>query len=180
MSRGVHRFTVRDLMMCAAMAALGIAIKQIVGPLIKIISAPLMIPGGTMAGGIYMMWLVMAFGLTDRRGAATLTGLIQAVIVMISGMYGSHGVMSLISYTMPGVAIDVGLLLAWTKIRGPLSAMAAGMLANMAGSICTNFIFFRLPLIPLLLSLSVAAFSGAVGGLLAWLLLKSLRKYGIV
>jgi len=38
---------------------------------------------------------------------------------------------------------------------------------------------FTLPVIPLLLSVFVSAFSGALGGLLSWQLLKALRRFGI-
>ena len=179
MKRLLRKFSIRDLIMCGAMAALGLAIKPLVVPLAHIISTPLMIPGGSLAGGLYMMWLVMALGLTGKRGTPSLTGLVQAVIVMVGGINGSHGIMSLFSYTMPGVAVDIGMFIGGSRIEGPVSALIAGILANVTGTLCVNLIFFSLPLIPLLLSVTVAAVSGGTGGILAWILLNSLRKYGI-
>lgn len=179
MNRLLKRFSIRDLVLSAAMAALGLAIKPIVVPLAHVISGPLMVPGGALAGGLYMMWLVVAFGLTQKRGTATLTGLVQAVIVVISGINGSHGVMSLLSYTLPGVAVDLGMFIIRHKIDGPVTAFIAGILANVTGTLCVNMIFFSLPIIPLLLSICIAAVSGGAGGIIAWVLLKSLRKYGI-
>lgn len=179
MKKLLKRFTVGDLVLIAAMAALGIAIKPIVVPLAHLVSTPLMIPGGALAGGLYMMWIVVAFGLTGKHGTALLVGLIQAILVMILGVSGSHGAMSLFSYTLPGLLVDLVFLLLRRGIDNmPLSLMA-GILANLAGTICVNIIFFSLPMIPLLLSLCVAAFSGGLGGVLAWLLLKALKKYGI-
>ena len=58
-------------------------------------------------------------------------------------------------------------------------ALLAGLLANLAGTVCVNIVFFALPLIPLLLSLCVAAFSGGLGGVLSWLLLTALRRFGV-
>jgi ABC-type thiamin/hydroxymethylpyrimidine transport system permease subunit len=139
-----------------------------------------MLPGGALAGGLYMMWLVMAFGLTGKRGSATLTGVVQAILVMITGVSGSHGAMSLVSYTMPGLLVDVVFLLLRRGIDSMPLALLAGLLANIAGTACVNLIFFSLPWIPLLLSLCVSALSGAVGGVLSWLLLKALERYGIV
>ena len=55
MKRLLQKFTVRDLVLIAAMAALGIAIKPVVVPLAHLVSTPLMIPGGALAGGLYMM-----------------------------------------------------------------------------------------------------------------------------
>lgn len=179
MNRLLKRFSIRDLVLSAAMAALGLAIKPVVVPLAHVISGPLMVPGGALAGGLYMMWLVVAFGLTGKRGTATLTGLVQAVIVVISGINGSHGIMSLVSYTLPGVAVDLGMLVARHKIDGPVTSFISGILANVTGTLCVNMIFFSLPLIPLLLSICIATVSGGVGGIIAWALLKSLRKYGI-
>ena len=58
-----------------------------------------------------MMWLVLGFGITGKRGTMTLIGFVQAILVMATGMVGSQGAMSLLSYTMPGILADLGLLL---------------------------------------------------------------------
>ena len=179
MNKVLNKFSVRDLILIAAMAALGIAIKPIVVPLAHLVSTPLMIPGGAFAGGLYMMWLVIAMGLTGKRGSATLAGLVQAILVMITGISGSHGVMSLISYTLPGLAVDLGLLIIRHRVCCPLCSFLAGILANVTGTAVVNMLFFSLPAVPLLLSLAVAAFSGGIGGLIAWELLKTMRKFGL-
>lgn len=165
--------------MIAAMAALGLALKAVISPVIRIVSASLFIPGGALAGGLYMMWLVMAFGLTGKYGAATLAGFVQAILVVITGIGGSHGLLSLVSYTLPGLVIDLWLLISRHRVCCLPCAFVACILANLAGTFSVNSIFFRLPLIPLLLSLAAAAFSGGLGGVLTWNLLKALRKRGI-
>ena len=179
MKRLLQKFTVRDLVLIAAMAALGIAIKPVVVPLAHLVSTPLMIPGGALAGGLYMMWIVVAFGLTGTHGTALLVGLVQAILVMITGVSGSHGAMSLLSYTLPGLLVDLVFLLLRRGIDSLPLALLAGLLANLAGTVCVNIVFFALPLIPLLLSLCVAAFSGGLGGVLSWLLLTALRRFGV-
>lgn len=179
MRNPLQAYSVRDLLVIAAMAGVGLAVKPLVLTVTHAVSAPLMIPGGALAGGLYMMWLVMAFGLTGKRGSATLCGLIQAILVLITGLIGSHGLMSLISYTLPGVAVDLGLLLMRHRCCCRLCCLVAGLLANIAGTAVVNLIFFALPLIPFLLTLFVSALSGAIGGLLAWELLSALRKHGI-
>ena len=177
--RAFSRFTLRELVLIAAMAAVGIAIKPIVVPLVHLVSTPLLMPGGALAGGLYMMWLVVAMGLTGKRGTATLVGLVQAILVMITGVPGSHGALSLVTYTLPGLAVDLGLLIIGHRVCCLPCAFFAGVLANLAGTMAISFAFFQLPLIPLLLRLAVAAFSGGVGGVLSWLILKALAKYGI-
>ena len=175
----LKNFTVRDMILIAAMSALGIVIKPIVVPLAHIISTPLMIPGGSLAGGLYMMWIVVAFALTGKHGTALLVGTVQAILVLISGVSGSHGAMSLISYIAPGLLVDILFFVLRRDIDSAPLAMLAGIAANLTGTFCANVVFFSLPLIPLLLSLFVAAFSGGVGGILSWLLLSALRRYGI-
>jgi len=162
------------------MAALGIAVKAVVTPLIQLASAPLFIPGGSLAGGLYMMWLVMAVGITGKRGAATLAGLVQTILVLLTGIGGSHGLFSLVSYTLPGVAIDVWLLVSRHRLCCLPCAFVSCILANLCGTFAVNLIFFRLPTIPLLLSLAAAAFSGGLGGVLSWHLLGALRKFDVI
>ncbi|MCL1827871.1 MAG: ECF transporter S component [Oscillospiraceae bacterium] len=178
--RSLRRFTVRDLILTAAAAALGIAVKTVVTPLIHIVSAPLLIPGGALAGGLYMMWLIMAAGLTGKRGAASLAGFVQAILVISAGGTASHGLLSLVSYTLPGLTVDLILFLARQRADALPGCFFACMAANIAGTISVNMVFFRLPLIPLLLSLTAAALSGGAGGVLAWHLLRALRRFNII
>jgi hypothetical protein len=87
--------------------------------------------------------------------------------------------MSLVSYTMPGVAIDLGLFIMRHRVCCAKCAFVAGILANVTGTVIVNMIFFSLPAIPLLLSVTVAAFSGGIGGIISWQLLKALKRFGI-
>ncbi|MDD2511219.1 MAG: ECF transporter S component [Syntrophomonas sp.] len=173
----LDRFSLFDLIIIAMMAALGIAIKPVVVPLAHIVSGPLFIPSGAVAGGFYMMWLVLGFGLTGKRGTATLIALVQALVVTGTGMVGSHGAMSLFTYTVPGVMADLGLLLIGHRVCCSPCAFLAGMLANMGGTIMVNLVYFRLPLIPLVLALSVAALSGGLGGILAFQIRQQLLRF---
>ena len=180
MQKALRRFTIKDLILIAAMAALGLAVKAVVTPLIHLASAPLFIPGGALAGGLYMMWLIMAVGLTGKRGSATLAGLVQAIMVILTGIGGSHGLISLVSYTLPGLIIDMWLLISRHRICCLPCAFISCILANLCGTMAVNQIFFKLPPLPFLLSLAAAAFSGGVGGVLVWHLLRALRKYDII
>lgn len=178
--KALRRFSIKDLILIAAMAALGLAVKAVITPLIHIVSAPLLIPGGALAGGLYMMWLPLAVGITGKRGAATLTGLIQAILVIITGVGGSHGLISLVSYSLPGLAIDIWLLLSRHRICCLPCSFVSCILANLFGTLAVGYVFFRLPVIPLLLSLTAAAFSGGLGGVLVWRLLQALRKFDVI
>ncbi|MBT9159083.1 MAG: ECF transporter S component [Dehalococcoidia bacterium] len=171
------RFYMFDLVLIALMAVLGIATKPVIVPLVRIITGPLLIPGGALAGGLYMMWLVMAAGLVGKPGAATLTAIVQAIVVMATGTFGTHGIATLVTYTVPGIAADVVFLFARRQKYNIGHYFLAGMAANISGTFLTMLVFFRLPLIPLLLALSSGALSGGLGGLIAFSIIKRFEKF---
>ena len=70
----LQHFTVKDLIIITSIAALGIAVKPIINPITKIISTPLGIPGGSLTGGLYMLWLVLTIVIVDKPLTGTLYG----------------------------------------------------------------------------------------------------------
>ncbi|MCR3922181.1 MAG: ECF transporter S component [Firmicutes bacterium] len=176
--RFLLRFTMFDLVLIALMACLGIATKPIIVPLTHIITGPLFIPGGAIAGGFYMMWIVLGAGLVRKPGTATLVATVQAIMVISLGIFGTHGLMSFFTYILPGIAVDVVLLLSRHKGCCVGCCFAAGIAANTSGTFLVNLVFFRLPLIPLVLSISSAALSGGLGGIIAHAVLSQLKKTG--
>lgn len=177
-SRALRAFSTRELVIIAVLAALGIAIKPVVVPIAHMVAAPFLIPGGAFAGGLYMMWLVVGMGLVGKRGTPTLIALVQALLVMVTGVPGSWGVMSLVIYTMPGVVMDLGLLLVRHNACCLRCCFLAGILANVTGTLMVSLVLL-LPSIPLLLALCTAALSGGVGGVMAWEVLKELHRFHI-
>lgn len=176
----LKRFSVFDLVVISLTAALGIGIKPIIVPLVHIITGPLYIPGGAAAGGFYMLWIVLGLGITGKPGTGTLIGLVQGLLVMITGVYGTHGAASIITYTFPGILVDVGARLLGRRLLSPGGFFILGLLANISGTYLSSLIFFRLPLIPLLLSLSTASLSGGLGGLIAYRIILELNKTNII
>ncbi|MGI5920872.1 MAG: ECF transporter S component [Syntrophomonadaceae bacterium] len=171
-----RRLSVYDLIIIAMMAAVGVATKVIIVPLIHIITGPFFIPSGAVAGGFYMLWLVLGFGITGKRGTMTLIGLVQAILVIASGIVGSHGVLSLLTYTVPGILADLGLFLIGHRVCCLPCSFLAGMFCNIGGTVMVNFIYFRLPIIPLAFSLGIAALSGGLGGIIAYKILQQVRE----
>jgi len=177
----LSKYTLFHLILIAVMAALGVGVKPVVSTLAHVITGPLFIPGGAVAGGVYMLFLVLAASLTGARGAGTLCGLCQGLLALGLGMAGSHGALSLLTYTLPGLAADLMFLIFARKKEPNLPACVfAGLLANVAGTVSVNFVFFSLPWLPLLLSLSAAALSGGLGGAGAWGITKQLKGWGII
>lgn len=173
-------FTLIDYIIIAMMASLGIAIKVIVVPLAQIITGPLLIPGGVVAGGFYMLFLLLAESITGKRGAALLVALVQAIIVTVTGSMGSHGAVSLLTYTLPGLAVDVLYFVIRHKACCATCCFVGGVVANIVGSFAVNIAIFNLSTVPMLLSLCVAALSGGLGGLVANSVAVNIRKLGIL
>lgn len=171
----LRRFSTRDLITIAIMAAIGIAIKPLISPLSKLISTPLMLPGGSFAGGFYMMWMVLAVALTGKPGAATLFGVIQAVVVLINGSFGNHGALSLLTYTLPGLVLDL-VAFAFRDKKKLFSHLSLCAIANLTGSLTMSVIIFRNPIPMLIATGCLALASGIVGGYLSWLIHHELRR----
>lgn len=174
-----------DLVVITMMAALGIAIKPIVTPLTHIITGPLLIPGGVVAGGFYMLWLVLAYGLTDNKyGSALLVGLVQGIIVILQP-FANHGAFSLISYAAPGLAVELIYLVLRSGPTTPVPAFLGGAAANLTGSFLVTVVImgidvWRLPLVPLLLMILTAILAGGLGGLVAYGLLGKLQRFNLL
>jgi hypothetical protein len=175
-----RRFTLSDYVILAMLAAMGIASKVIIVPLAQAITGPLFIPGGVVAGGFYMLFLILGTALTGKLGAALMVSLIQAVLVTITGTFGSHGAASLFTYVLPGLAVEAWFFLSRHRGCCPLCCFVGGMIANMAGTFAVNFAIFRLSFVPLMLSITVAAFSGGLGGLVASSVARNLKKLDIL
>lgn len=173
----LKRFSVFDLVIISLVAGLGIATKPFVYVLANIITGPLTIPTGTVAGAIYMLWLVLGAGLTGKRGTSILIGLVQALLVMVTGMVGSHGVMTIFTYTVPGLAMELGLLAHPGYVDDYASAFVGGMLANAAGTVLTSILLYSLPLTPLVFVAAVAALTGGLGGIIAYKLIAVINVY---
>ena len=176
-------YSIHDLIIIAIMAAIGVAIKPIVSSLTHSVTAALAIPGGALAGGLYMMWLVLAYAITGKYGSATLVGVIQAIIMIIAPVPGSHGILSLFTYTLPGIAIDVLLIIIVGLLKCNFEAWVSflcGLVANLTGSLATSVIFFHLPPLFIVLVIVSSATSGGIGGLLAWGLFRIMKEYRMV
>jgi len=161
------------------MAGLGVATKPIVVPLAHMITGPLYIPGGVIAGGFYMLWLVLGAGIIKKRGAATLISTVQAIMMVSLGIYGTHGIVSFFTYIIPGLAMDT-LYLFFKDPAKLVPCFLAGIVANLSGTFLVNIVFFRLPIIPLILALSSASLSGGIGGIIAYSIIKQFKKFDVL
>ncbi|XES76167.1 MAG: ECF transporter S component [Candidatus Bathyarchaeia archaeon] len=167
-----------DLVLMALFASLGLATKNVIHPLVATLAGPLYIPTGALAGGIYMMWPVMAYGFVRKTGAATVTSLTQAFISLLLP-FGNFGLLSFVIYLAPGLAIDGFFLLSRHKACCAGCCLGAGAVANAVGTVLVGSLILVLPEYVLLFIALVAAISGGIGGLIANMLLVRTRKLGL-
>ncbi|NLW07986.1 MAG: ECF transporter S component [Clostridia bacterium] len=173
--RYLMKFTTLDLVIITLLSACGVASKPFVRLLAQIFTGTL-IPIGTLAGAIYMLWIVLACSMVKKRGTAILVGIVQAVLVVVFDMLGNRGLANILVYVVPGIVLELGMLLFPAYVAGTFSAFVAGALANASGSAIVGVLFLRLHYIPLFASLFTSAVTGGIGGILAFRLFVILRK----
>ena len=148
------------------LTAVAIAFKVIAGELVRMITGPLGIPGGALVGGFYMLWLPLGVALINKKGVALIITLVQSIVLLITGLPGSHGIWTFFTYMIPGLAVEIVMLVKKTDKFSLLHFLLSVILANAIGTFGTNLVFFRLSFLPLMFTLTAAAFSGIVGGLI--------------
>ena len=65
--------------------------------------------------------------------------------MIATGTMGTHGIMSIVSYTLPGIVTDIVFLFSKNKKYNILHYVFGCMGANITGTLISNILFFRLP-----------------------------------
>jgi hypothetical protein len=142
---------------------------------------PLQTPGHS--GIFWMAIVIVATGVVDKPGAASMVGLTSGFIAAFLGLGDFGALNTFLSYTMVGVGTDLALLLLGDP-ENPIVATLAGTLGHMGkflvkwglGVVTGASVGF----IALGLARAVVGYIifGALGGLLGALTLKALRQAG--
>lgn len=171
----MNRYKLRNLIFLTLCCDLGLFAKRLIAPAANLITDFLRIPGG-IGTSFSLMFLVIAAALISVKGCATLMGLVQSMIALSLGMMGSMGALSPIGYIVPGIIIDIVLMVGKRAgISSRVNMVIANMLSAAAAGLTANIIVFHLIGVPLALYVSVALLSGAVCGALAYSLSCRLR-----
>ena len=171
----LNNFSTFDLVIIALLSAGGVATKPFVRFLAQSVIGTFL-PAGTIAGTFYMLWIVLACSIVGRRGTAILVGIVQSILVVVFDMLGNRGLANLLVYVIPGITLEMAMLLFPRYVSSIFSGFTAGMVANTTGSFIVGALFLRLPLVPLLVSLIGAGFSGGIGGIIGYKLKDFLVK----
>jgi energy-coupling factor transport system substrate-specific component len=173
-----QKFTPHDLILIAALSAIGLAIKPIINPMIHIVTSSLRIPGGSLSGGFFMMWMALARVIINKPGAALIFGFTQGLTVMLLGFFGSHGVFSIVSYGLPGLTMEIFAL--FFRGHSLFILCLYSIVSNMTGTFTVGLVVMQLPFMPLLISVVCSVLSGMMGGYFADVVYKKLIRYKII
>jgi ABC-type thiamin/hydroxymethylpyrimidine transport system permease subunit len=183
MQKTRYHFSTRDLLMMAALAALGGVAGTYISAAGRVINSFIGIPGTMQwAAGLHVLWLTLAVGLTGKPGTGTVTGILKGFVELLTG--NPHGLLVVLVDVVAGILVDVGFLPFRDKDRLP-GYLLAGGLASLS-----NVIIFQLfAVLPadilsygaILLLGVVAGLSGVVfAGFLGHALMRTLRRTGVV
>jgi hypothetical protein len=130
-----------------------------------------------------MAIVIVAAGIVPKRGAASLVGLTSGILAAFLGMGDFGALNTLLSYAMVGVGTDLALWLLQNP-ENVLTAGLAGIIGHM-GKFVVKWVLgivtgAPLGFVALGLAWSLVNYIvwGALGGILAALTLKALRKAG--
>jgi ABC-type thiamin/hydroxymethylpyrimidine transport system permease subunit len=183
MSTSRTYFSTRDLLMMAALAALGGVVSTYVNAVGDFFQSILGFAGTTQwAAGLHVLWLTLAVGLTRKQGAGTITGILKGGVELLTG--NTHGLLIVLIDVVAGLLVDLGFLPFKNKDSLPAYCLAGGLAS--ASNVFVFQLFASLPADTLaygalLLVGAVALLSGVVlAGVLGWALLNALRRAGVV
>lgn len=175
-------FSTRDLLMMAALAALGGVTGTYVNAIGDVVQSVVGLPGMTQwAAGLHVVWLTLAVGLTGRRGAGTVTGMLKGAVELMTG--NTHGLFVLLVDVVAGVAVDLGFLPfrrldSWAGfcLAGGLAAASNVLVFQLMASLPADLLAMgALAAVAAIASMSGVLFAGVLGrGLL-----EALRQAGV-
>jgi len=185
-SKSKYYFNTRDLVFIATLVALQAFISFSTVPLIReLVHGVLHLPGpGTgqaiFGGLLNIMWILLAYGLTLKKGSAIITSIFMGLINLFIGVGPLTGFPVFFIYLATGLCVELGLLLRPLIVK----YLIAGALGNAAFFLLFVGImgFYKntwlsASFFPIVLV--VGFISGAFGGLVTVSLLKSLQRAGL-
>lgn len=178
-----YYFTTKDLVTIALLSALGGVLSTYIGYLGNMVNHIIGVPfgAGQFMAGLHVIWIMLALGITRKKGAATATGLLKGIIELFMG--STHGIVIVVVSLIQGLIPD--LVLFGDRAKGDrnptLYALAGGL--SSASNVVVFYTFFLagVPVILIAMLCMLAAASGIIfGGWLVLEMLESLEFSGMV
>lgn len=166
---------VKAIIFMAICCDLGFFAKKLIAPVANIITNWLEIPGGVTTG-FSLMFLVITCLVINKFGCGILMGFVQSIIALSLGMIGSMGALTPISYIVPGLVIDLLVLLSDRFTQNDnLKVPIINMIASISSCVVANVLVFKFFGPVLLIYVIVSAISGLAFGLLGAVILKRIK-----
>lgn len=178
-----YYFTTKDLVTIALLSALGGVLSTYIGYLGNMVNHIIGVPfgAGQFMAGLHVIWIMLALGITRKKGAATVTGLLKGIIELFMG--GTHGIVIVAVSLVQGLIPDLVLFRDKSKAdRSPTMYAVAGGLSS-ASNVVVFYSFFLtgVPVVLISMLCMLAAASGIIfGGWLVLEMLESLEFSGMV
>jgi len=173
----------KDLVTIAILSALGGGLSVYVGYLGNLVNRVVGVPfgAGQFMAGLHVIWIVLAVGITKRKGVGTATGLLKGVVELFLG--GTHGVVIVVVSLIQGLLVDAVLFKDSTKEKRELLpyCFAGGISAASNVFVFQAFFFAGVPLV-LILMLGMLAFASGIifGGYISLQMMDSLEQGGLI
>lgn len=182
MSRQYH-LTTKDLVTIALLSALGGVLSTYIGYLGNLVNHIFGVPfgAGQFLAGLHVVWIILATGITRKKGAATTTGFVKGLVELFMG--STHGIVIVLVSLVQGAIVDFVLFSSKAKAeRSPIMYGLAGALASASNVIVFQVFFFSgVPIVLILMICMLAAASGIIFcGWMGTEMLASLERAGLV
>jgi ABC-type thiamin/hydroxymethylpyrimidine transport system permease subunit len=184
LSEGVrYHLTTKDLVTVALLSALGGVLSTYIGYLGNLINHIFGVPfgAGQFMAGLHVVWIILAAGITQKKGAATVTGFVKGLVELFMG--STHGIVIVLVSLVQGGIVDIVLFGKKAKAeRSPIMYGFAGALASASNVIVFQIFFFSgVPIVLIFMITMLAAASGIIFcGWMGTQMLASLERAGLV
>ena len=173
----------KDLVTIALLSALGGVLSTYIGYLGNLMNHIVGVPfgAGQFMAGLHVVWIMLAIGLTKKRGAGTVTGVVKGIVELFSG--STHGIVIVLVSSVQGAVADAVMFS--NKAKGEKSYTTYGFAGGLSAA--TNVIVFQalffsgVPLVLILMLCMLAFASGMIfAGWLSIEMLLAIEQTGIL
>jgi len=175
------RYTTRDIVIIAVIAAITGVINTGVGNVWYLLNTALGPLGGALLQGAFMWAYILAMWLVRKPGTALLVGLIEASVEILLG--NAAGVGTLGWGLLQGLGIEAVMAICNYSKYGLVAAICAGAAASQLGTVWTAVLYGWDPATAsnVWLATPINLVSGAVlSGVLGYYLAKAIARTGLI
>ena len=173
----------KDLVTIALLSSLGGVLSTYVGYLGNLMNHMVGVPfgAGQFLAGLHVVWIVLAIGLTKKRGAGTVTGIVKGIVELFTG--STHGIVIVVVSSVQGIVADTVLFSNRAKEKRDYVSytMAGGLASAMNVIVFQAFFFAGVPWVLIAMLCMLAFASGMIfGGWLSIEMLETMEYAGLL